>query len=96
MRGKAVSEETRSQIVRLVKMGWTYSLIGSELGMHRSVVHGIAKRAGVHSEYHGGKVQSDEVKRREAQEKNRFFEKFCLNGAPKFVNSTWEEEDVDD
>lgn len=48
-----VTDEKRGQMLRLVRMGWTYTLIAQELHLGWTTVRAICERAGEPSAYTG-------------------------------------------
>ena len=52
-RRRVVTDEMRGQVLRLVRMGWTYTLVAQELHLGWTTVRSICERAGEHSAYAG-------------------------------------------
>ena len=52
-RGRVVTDELRGQVLRLVRMGWTYTLVAQELHLGLTTVRPICERTGEHSAYAG-------------------------------------------
>jgi hypothetical protein len=78
-----ISDEKRTEVIRLLKMGWTTYLIASELHMNKTTVHRIGASAGVHSNYKGGRAYVDSKQRALNREKSDFYlqRRFAKPGA---------------
>lgn len=46
-----IADEVRAQIVRLVRMGWTYTLVAAEIDVSQSSVSRVCAQAGLNPTY---------------------------------------------
>lgn len=85
------SADVRANIVRLVQMGWTYSMIAEELRLSKGYVGRVVTEAGVRSAYRS-KAHSDPQRKKEQQERSEFFERRRFRSV-LFSSGTWEPDD---
>lgn len=90
MKYRKLSDEEKAQIVRLIGMGWTYSMISDELKFCDKTIRKVCREAGVSSSYKTRAHRSPEkdrlrTERYESWSSHRY-------GGPQDSNVLWEEE----
>ena len=65
-----VTDEIREQVLRLVRMGWTYTLVAHELHIGVTTVGSICARAGEHSAYTGAHALRGVRRRKRLRDKS--------------------------
>lgn len=58
-----ITDEVRAQIVRLVRMGWTYSLVAAEIDISQSSVSRVCAQAGLNPAY-GARARARPIENR--------------------------------